>query len=181
MPDLDIASLATITRLDSVGMVTLKADLQAPAVTNALTALTGVGVPMRLTIWEAGAYSVVWMAPDEVLVLCPAGESTGAAAALEASLGGSHALALDLSAARAVFRIEGPGAREVLAKGVPIDLRPSVFVPGTARRTHLGQVAVGLWLGQDGAFTLVCFRSVASFVAEWLQEAALPSGAMDHF
>ncbi|MEL6336984.1 MAG: sarcosine oxidase subunit gamma family protein [Pseudomonadota bacterium] len=173
--------LAEISRIDTLGMVSLKADLSDPAVASALAALTGVGVPMPLTIWEAERHATVWMAPDEVLILCPAAEAAGAVAALDASLSGHHALALDVSAARAAFRIAGPGAREVLAKGAPLDLRPGVFTPGTARRTQLGQVAVGLWLGQDEAFTLVCFRSLAAYVTAWLEEAAHPGGAVDHF
>lgn len=182
MPDTaTMPPLAEITRLDPVGMVTLKADLAEPAVAAAVQALTGAGMPAALTTIESGDIATVWMAPDELLILMPADAAPDAVAALDASLAGQHALALDVSAARAVFRIAGQGAREVLAKGAPLDFRRSVFTPGTARRTHLGQVAVGLWLGEDGAFTLVCFRSVADYVAAWLEEAAPPGGEVGHF
>ena len=79
-----------------------------------------------------------------------------------------------MSDARAVFRLDGPGAREVLAKGAPVDLAPAAFGPGDFRRTRLGQVAAAFWMPEPEVFDLMCFRSVAGFVADWLATAARP-------
>jgi sarcosine oxidase subunit gamma len=116
------------------------------------------------------------MSPDELLVLLPYTEVAATLEALEDRLSGHHHLALDISDARAVFRISGAGAREVLAKLSPVDLSAQRFGPGEIRRTRAAQVAVAFWLDEDGVFTLICFRSVARYVFDILSISA-QSGA----
>ncbi|MEM6973655.1 MAG: sarcosine oxidase subunit gamma family protein [Pseudomonadota bacterium] len=177
----------TVRREDAVGMVTLKADLSVAPVAAAIEAATGAPIPARLRAsvgeGDAGPATVVWMAPDEVLIVSAPEAAGGVVEMLETRLAGNHVLALDMSSARAVFWLEGPRWREVIAKGAPVDLRPAAFGAGTARRTHLGQVAVGFWADPADAnrVTLVCFRSVADYVAAWLIEAARPEGAVGLF
>ncbi|TAG30132.1 MAG: sarcosine oxidase subunit gamma, partial [Rhodobacterales bacterium] len=84
---------------------------------------------------------------------------------------GQHYLAVDVSDARAVFRIEGPKAADVLRKLVPADI--DSLEPGELRRTRAAQVAVAFWQ-QDAGFTLVCFRSVAGYVMGLLSHSAQP-------
>ncbi|MGG7566285.1 sarcosine oxidase subunit gamma [Rhodovulum sp. DZ06] len=160
------------------GMISLRADLAKPSVANALEGLFGLPVPgvRRIETGEGGA--AAWMSPDELLLLLPEGEdpaeAAAQAAALEKRLGRLHSLMLDLSSARVQFALSGPGAREVLAKGAPVDLRPAAFGPGAFRRTRLGQVAAAFWCAGDG-FGLVCHRSVSDYTAAWLRNAAAPN------
>ena len=87
---------------------------------------------------------------------------------------------IDVSDARALFRIDGPGAREVLAKGAPVDLSPAAFGPGDFRRTRLGQVACAFWTPDGTSFELVCFRSVAAYVFGLLENAAKPGSEVGY-
>ena len=157
------------------GMLSLRADLVDPAVAAALDALWGLPVPDVRRIEVREGASAAWMSPDELLILLP-GIAAGpeAEAALAARLEGTHALVLDVSAARVLFRLEGRGAREALAKGAPVDLRPAAFGPGAFRRTRLGQIAAAFWAEEGERFGLVCHRSVAGHAAEWLARAAAP-------
>lgn len=166
--------IARVTAPDAPGMVTLKADLAAPAVTAALEAVLGLAVPPRRRILGGLAGGAAWMAPDELLLLVPRAEAADRAAALDAALDGTHRLVADVSDARAAFRVAGPGAREVIARGAPVDLHPDAFRPGDLRRTRLGQVACAFWIPEPapGTVELVVFRSVAAFVADWLENAA---------
>ncbi|MEL6575200.1 MAG: sarcosine oxidase subunit gamma family protein [Pseudomonadota bacterium] len=163
------------------GMVSVKADLSLPALDAALRDACGVGVPMPLTVWANGDRAVVWMAPDELLVLVPAGDASAVAGQLDAALADAHALLADMSSARTLFRLEGPLAGEVLAKGAPLDFRDAAFAVGTARRTHLGPVAVGIWRESAEAWALVCFRSYAPYTADWLAAAVAEGSAVRHF
>ncbi|MEM9762559.1 MAG: sarcosine oxidase subunit gamma family protein [Pseudomonadota bacterium] len=163
------------------GMVSVKADLSLPALDVALRDACGVGVPMPLTMCSEGDRGAVWMAPDELLVLMPAGEARAVAEQLDAALAGDHALVADMSSARTLFRLEGALAGEVLAKGAPLDFRDAAFPVGTARRTHLGPVAVGIWREAAASWTLVCFRSYAPYTADWLAAAASEGSAVRHF
>ena len=90
-------------------------------------------------------------------------------------MAGEHHLAVDVSDARAVFRIEGDRAADVLRKLSPVDF--DTLDPGELRRTRAAQVAAALWQ-QDGGYTLVCFRSVAGYVMGLLTHSAQPGSEL---
>lgn len=161
-----------VTRAAPRGMVTIRADFAAPGAQAALLAATGCVMPGQRRIAFEGRRAVAWMSPDEALLFLPPEEVAGVPAAVAEALGRAPHLAVDVSDARVIFRIAGAGARMVLAKGAPIDLSPPAFRPGDFRRTRLGQVASAIWMTEDGAFELMCFRSVADFVEGWLLNAA---------
>ncbi|MGC9369903.1 MAG: sarcosine oxidase subunit gamma [Paracoccaceae bacterium] len=163
------------------GMITLRGDLASVAVKNAATGVAGVDFPARRECHVVGERGLAWMSPDEVLVMLPYAEAPAAVATMAETLAGEHSLVVDVSDARAVFRIEGPGAREVLAKLAPVDLSPAAFAPGTIRRTRLAQVPAAFWMVGDEAFELVCFRSVAQYVFDLLKGAAAPGGEVGYF
>lgn len=161
---------ARIEEMPVQGMVTLRGapdDIGA-----ALTAATGCAMPGQRQTVEQGDRAVAWMSPDELLLLMPHGEVDACLAALAETLAGTHHLAVDVSDARAMFRIEGTGAREVIARLCPADLSPAAFGPGELRRTRLAQIPAAFWIGADGAFRLVCFRSVARYAFDVLSGAA---------
>ncbi|MEL6125994.1 MAG: sarcosine oxidase subunit gamma family protein [Pseudomonadota bacterium] len=161
----------TITRLAAQGMITLKGDLTAATLATAVADVTGLDMVAAREIRRGDDRGLAWMAPDELLLLLPHAEVPSALAAIDSAMGDTPHLAADVSDARAVFRISGD-PRRILAKGTPADLRPSKFGPGEIRRTRLGQVAVAFWLTDEDAAELVCFTSVADFVADWLDNAA---------
>jgi len=117
------------------------------------------------------------MSPDELMLLGPPEATAARLAALGEALAGAHHLAVDVSDARAAFVLEGFAAREVLARGAPVDLSPAAFGVGDVRRTRLGQVAVALWSPAPEVFELMCFRSVADFVHDWLRHACAAPAA----
>jgi sarcosine oxidase subunit gamma len=179
MPDTILAAARTdpavrISLPPAPGMVTLRGDLASAPVREAVLAATGLALPDRRRVVAGEGYQVAWMSPDELLLVTPPDGGQKLAKALGRALGDRDHLVVDVSAARRVFSIEGTGARAVLAKGAPVDLRPEAFGPGDFRRTRLGQVAVAFWMPDATRFDLVCFRSVAAFVAEWLATAAAP-------
>lgn len=158
----------TIARVAGRGMITLRGDLAEPRLSAALTV-----PPVRRIVTE-GETAVARMAPDELLLFGPVAGVPARVAALGAALAGTHHLVIDVSDARVLFRLEGAGAREVLAKGAPVDLAASRFGLGDFRRTRFGQVAVAFWMPTPDVFELMCFRSVAGHVAAWLDMAARP-------
>ena len=117
----------------------------------------------------AGDRACGWMSPDEYLLVLPYAEVAGAMAALNKGLAGQHFLAADVSDARAVFRVEGAKAAQVLAKLSPVDF--ATLEAGELRRTRAAQVAAAFWADGD-AFTVVCFRSVGKYVFDLLATSA---------
>ncbi len=57
----------------------------------------------------------------------------------------------DQSGGRTVLRLSGPRARDVLAKGLPIDLHPRAFGPGSAATSTISLMGVQLWQVDDRA------------------------------
>lgn len=162
-----------IEELTDRGMITLRARLDDPLVAGAL-GRAGFPAARPREARAGDGRQTVWMAPDEALLCLPRGDAGAGLAALRGALAGQRHLALDVTDARATFRLTGAGARETLAKGAPVDLSPAAFGQGDARRTHLGQVAAAFWMtgAEPDAFELVCFRSVAGYVFDWLLTGA---------
>ncbi|MCU9838011.1 sarcosine oxidase subunit gamma [Ruegeria sp. WL0004] len=163
------------------GMITLRGDLSSEPVAAAATGATGQDMPGQRRANVAGENGLCWMSPDELLVLVPHAEVGDKLAAMTKALGNAHSLAADVSDARAMFRVSGANAREVMAKLAPVDFAPGAFGPGDFRRSRLAQVAGAFWMEEDGSFCIICFRSVADYVFKLLKVAAQPGSAVGVF
>lgn len=155
-----------------VGMVTLKGDLAAMA--EAVKDATGLAMP---EVWQAsveGETAVVWMAPDEVLIVTGYGEAGDLVTQLSEALSGQHHMAVNVSDARVVLRLTGDRVAEVLNKGAPVDLSEGAFPAGSARRTHLGPLAVAFWRRDAETWDIVAFRSFGQYLFDWLAEQSRP-------
>ncbi len=154
------------------GMVTLRGDLASASLAKAVKAAVGCTVPGQRQVLVAGENVALWMSPDELLLLVRHDKADDVVAHLGKSMAGEHHLAVNVSDARAMFRLQGQGAREVLAKGAPVDLAPGQFEPWVVRRTRIGLVAAAFWMTEADTFEIVCFRSVAGYMEDWLHHAA---------
>jgi sarcosine oxidase subunit gamma len=180
-----ISEAGLACRIEEVGpggMITLRGDFTAPAFRKAASSLGGVDFPAERKIVRVGDRGLAWMSPDELMLFCPRAEVVTNLASAGEALKDEHHQAVDVSDARAVFRLTGAAAREVLAKGAPVDLSRGAFALGDFRRTRLGQVAVafGEVKTDPEVFELICFRSVAGYVFEWLTTSAR-EGSMPEF
>ncbi len=164
-----------------VGQVTLRADLGSEALRAAVKAGVGVGVPGPLRAAFDGDRGAVWMSPDELLLFTAYDQADALAAELGAALAGEHHMAVNVSDARAVITLAGAGVAEVLAKGAPVDLTDAAFPAGTARRTHISGVAVGFWRKTGHEWEIVCFRSFARYLFDWLVESSAEGGEVGVF
>ena len=152
------------------GMITLRADLSDAAVASAVKAAVGSDMPGV----RKATNTALWMSTDELMLLTPYGEAGAAIAKLTEALGSVHHLAVDVSDARTTFRLEGDTAREVLAKGAPVDLAHGKFIKGDLRRTRISHIAAAFWQSGDSpdVFEIICFRSYANYLWEWLDESS---------
>ena len=166
---------ATVRDLGPLGMITLRAKADTPGLAAAVQAATGCALPGVRRILRSGARAAGWMSPDEYLLVLPYAEVSGALAAIADAMQGQHHLAVDVSDARAVFRIEGPKADQVLRKLMPVDF--DRLEPNELRRSRAAQVAAAIW-AEEGGFALVCFRSVAGYVRGLLTTSAQPGSEL---
>ncbi len=166
------SGFAQITEAGLQGMITLRGDLASPVIAEAVRAATGTPVPGPRQVVSAGGKSALWMSPDELLLLVPYADAAGIAAQLTPALSGEHALAVNVSDARAMFRIQGAKAAQVLQKLAPVDF--DTLGADEVRRSRLAQVAAAMWKSGPDEFTVIGFRSVAGYIMGLLENAALP-------
>lgn len=163
------------------GMITLRGELSDATLQAAAKDATGTDFPDRGRICSDGDNAIAWMSPDEVLILCRYDDVPDKVAALSQALSGVHHLVANVSDARALISVSGGDARDVFAKLSPADLTPDAFEPGQFRRTRLAQVPAAFWMREDGAFDVICFRSVARYVFDVLKVSAAPGSEVDFF
>ena len=162
----------TVTDAGLIGMISIRGAQSDSSFRSAICDVTGRDLPDQREMRGDATGGLAWMSLDDLMLFCGHAQANVMADRLTAALGDTRNMVTVLSDARAVIRLHGASVRDVLAKGAPVDLAPGKFEPGSIRRTRLGQVAVAFWLtGQDSA-ELVCFRSVAGFVFDWLSVAA---------
>ncbi|WP_323764351.1 sarcosine oxidase subunit gamma [Marinovum sp.] len=170
--------LISVREMPAQGMISLRGDLALPPVKNAATGVAGFDMPARRAAQCAGQRGLLWMAPDEVLVLCPYDEVPAAVASMEKLLFKFHSLVTDVSDARAMFELRGGGLRDVLAKLTPADMSATALPPGELRRSRLAQVPAAFWLESEARAQVICYRSVARYVFDLLKSAARPGSAV---
>lgn len=163
------------------GMITLRGTFGDATFQAAIKQVFDLEIPGQRRAVTNATCRLIWMSKDELLAVVDYDAAPALAMAVSTALAGQHHMAQVVSDARAVFALAGHGAREVLAKGAPVDLSPAAFGQGDVRRSRLGQVAVAFWMTNDDTFELVCFRSVAAFVFDWLTVSAKPNSLPEYF
>jgi len=164
-----------IREIGPLGMISLRAKPDVKELAKAVKAAVGTKLPAQRRIEIAGDKACGWMSPDEYLLILPYGAVNDALASLATSLAGKHHLAANVSDARAVFRIEGDKADQVLKKIAPADI--DALAEGELRRSRAAQVAAAFWKDGQG-YTLVCFRSVAGYMMGLLSHSAQPGSEL---
>lgn len=106
------------------------------------------------------------------LRLCWAGRETGFLLGGAAPAGlSAHAAVADQSDGWAGLRLEGEDCVDVLARLVPLDLRPAGFAPGRSVRAPLNQMPALIMRVSGQAFDIWVFRSMAETAVEELAGA----------
>jgi heterotetrameric sarcosine oxidase gamma subunit len=123
----------------------------------------------RGPIMFAGAGPGQWIASGEGT------EAIGFATRLRARIG-PFAAVTDQSDSRLVLWLSGPRLRDVLAKGVPIDLRPDVFRVGDVAVTLAAYIGVQIDRLDASTFQLATPRSTAGSFWSWLSASAAEFG-----
>ena len=138
---------------------------------TASTCPMGRGLPRRTAYRLPGSVSVNGLPPPKAL----AGRTSSPACGEH--LAGLASIA-DQSDGRVVLRLRGDRVRDVLAKGVPVDLHPRSFKTGDVASTLVAYIGVQIQqLDDRPTFQLMAFRSLAGSLWSWLTKSAAEFGA----
>jgi sarcosine oxidase subunit gamma len=157
-----------------VTMVELRVDPSGPAATAAAGVL-GVDLPTTPSTYAKSAdTTVIWLGPDEWLVTGTSLTGSELEERLRDAVGPLGGAAVDVSGQRTTLRLRGRRSRDVLAKGIALDLHPKAFGGGAAAQTRLGQAGVVLLAADGGGadYRILVRSSFARYLADWLLDAA---------
>lgn len=138
--------------------------------------LTSHSLPDANQYTQAGDRMVIWLGPDEWLILAEAGAANSIMADLEtAKLG--HMATTEVSNAYGIITIDGKSSRDMLAKHCAIDLDASVFTKGTAIQTIMGHAGIILICTGGDSFTLIGRSSFMPYLVALLADASVEYGS----
>jgi len=165
----------TLRERANLGLATLEARKgQAAALAEKVQAAYGATLPKGPMTASGKGVRFIGIAPGQWFAISETLPNEALASDLVKKLQGLASVA-DHSSGRAVMRLEGPAVREVLAKGLAVDIDSRVFADGAAAVTNIGHMGVLVW--RDGeAFDLAVFRSFAGSFYGWLQASAAEFG-----
>lgn len=167
----------TLTERRPAALLRLFADVDDAAAASALRRLIALAPPPAANTAIAGdGCALLWLAPREWLLVCEVEDPGIDEARLAAALAHTSGTVVDVSHAYTVAAIAGEGVRELLAKGVPIDLDAGAFEAGACAQTCLGDMSVLLHARHAQAIDLYVGRSYAASLGEWLVLSAVEFG-----
>lgn len=151
---------------DAIAAMGSALGVRFPAV--ACTFTTGSG--------QFGDVEVLWLGPDEFLVVASPDLQISIEEVLRGALGTSRGSVVDTSAQRTTVVLEGPHVRDVLAHGCSVDLHPSSAPAGTCVQTLLARTGIILQVTGTDRFTVLVRSSFAEYLAAWLSDACVEYG-----
>jgi heterotetrameric sarcosine oxidase gamma subunit len=167
----------TATLLDGFGLATLiAAPGGATVLSQAIEGRLGIALPSTPKIVSGTSHDAIWSGPDQWLLRANAREGFGGLLEVLSA----QAAVSDQSDARAALRLSGPHVRNVLAKGVMLDLHPAAFAVGDTALTSIAYIGVHLWRladGPDGSvFEIMVARSMVGSFWSWFAASAAEFG-----
>ena len=159
-----------VSEAPATGMITLRGDLADAGVQKVVKSVMGAGVPATLAVTDADAGQILWMSPDELMIVCAYDRADQVVSDLIAALGETHSMVVNVSDARAVFDLNGSATPEIIAKLAPIDMK--AMQAGTVRRTRFAQIPAAFWMTSNDSARIICFRSVGEYMFNQLRNSA---------
>jgi len=153
-------------------LAVLRGNARSPDFAKALERALGTAPPLAPnTVVHGHRHLLAWMGPDEWWLQSLAPARPALEQTLRPLLQGLSACVVDVSSGYTVLELSGEHARDVLAKGCPLDLHPRVFGPGQCAQSHYFKAGVMVRALDEGGVEVVVRRSFADYVGRMLLEA----------
>ena len=166
-----------IGELSGLGLATVASRQgQDAALKSAVLQAYGVQLPESSRVAQGSAVSFIGYGLGQRLAVSESLAHEALAGDLSQRLAGLASIS-DQSGGRTVLRVSGPRARDVLAKGLPVDLDPRAFPLGSAAASVIGHMGVQLWQVDDTrSYDIAVFRSLSQSFWRWLTASAAEFG-----
>lgn len=170
---------ARVRELPYLAQLDLRADPSDAALMARLTEVIGARPPTEpntAIVSDDGTRHVLWLGPDEWLILSEPGTGSALESAVRPAIGEGRGAVVDVSANRTTLSVSGPRARDLLAFGCSLDLDERRFKPGRCAQTMLARanvIIVPVGPASEPSFRVLVRPSFAAYLAAWLADAAV--------
>jgi sarcosine oxidase, subunit gamma len=169
---LDASCGVWASELPLLGYVSLRGQSADRAFTDAVARVVGVALPVKpCTLAATNTEKILWLSPDEWMIVCPRSRLTALLAELKQALADIKHQVADNSGGYTQVYLQGKNARELLSHTSVYDL--DALTPGRVVGTTFGKSSVYLHRHLDG-YCLLLRRSFADYIWRYLVRAAEP-------
>lgn len=157
-----------------LGYISLRGDASNAGFAEGASKALGVKLPTEpCTLAQSSGTTVLWLSPDEWMIVTPRNAHSAVLTALNQSLAGIRSQVADNSGGYTQVIVQGPNARDVLSHCTVYDL--DRLSQGRVVGTTFGKSSLYLRRAGDG-YCLLLRRSFADYIWRYLERAAEPYG-----
>ncbi|MFF4563831.1 sarcosine oxidase subunit gamma [Streptomyces sp. NPDC001435] len=163
-----------LAELPFLAQANVRLDAKGPAA-DAVGLALGLQLPLEPdTVVRTGELTVLWLGPDEWLVVGRPGTQRDLESRIRSAAGDEPVSVCDVSAQRTTLLVTGSRARDLLSHGCALDLHPRAFGPGRCAQTTLARSQVVLVARDEprAGFWVLVRSSFAGYLTDWLLDAA---------
>lgn len=163
------------SELPHLGYIVLRGKPDDAAFMAGAAEVLGAPLPTApMSVLPCPAGVLLWVSPDEWLLVCRRGARDGLLLAFSAALAGVHAQVVDNSGGLTCVRLAGPEHLRVLRHLGPYDFER--LAVGRCVGTVMSKTGISVVRSDDAGVLLVFRRSFADYTWRLLERAARPYG-----
>lgn len=162
---------AWLQRVTPAARFVLQGDPAALAAAARALGIPDADTPGRCS-GEGTTLTLIWLGPDERLLIAWLEDAASLGARLEAALAGQAHSLVDVTQRQVSLRLAAAFAADLLNCGCPLDLDPARFPVGSGTRTLFNKTDIVLWRRGVDDFHIEVWRSFEDYLVRWMAEAA---------
>ncbi|MES1151755.1 MAG: sarcosine oxidase subunit gamma family protein [Dongia sp.] len=151
-------------------IINIRGDAGDLVFSTAVKVATGADLPVAAnTVSAADDLRILWLGPNEWWVVAPDAKRAELIERLRQAFAGQHTAVVDVSESRTVITMSGPAARDVLARGISLDLHPRAFGPGQCAQTGMAKANIVLHQTDDQpSYEIYILKSFSDYLWRWI-------------
>jgi sarcosine oxidase subunit gamma len=119
------------------------------------------------TVTVSATQTMLWLGPDEWLVIGAQAEP------LRAALAGNHSAVVDVTSSRKALAVSGSRAEEIMSRAATLDFSLQAFPVGSCAQTNIARTQGIIHRVGAEEFVIYVRSSFAPYLRAWLDDAAL--------
>ena len=157
------------------GQLVIRGDASNTDFAKGVSSALGLALPGQLSSSVSATMALLWIAPDEWLLLCDLEQAFAIETRLRDALTGHYAV-INVSGGQTQIRLAGSAAARVLQKSMPYPVSDAHFPVGKVVTTALSKTQATVRRIDSTDWELTVRRSFADYAWRWLTDASREYG-----